>query len=82
MFVHDRDTDADGILDEPGFTATTRVSVSSDGTEGTTDRSTASDTNNASDIFARDCSGAATTCTVTLDQAETVTATVELAGTP
>ncbi|MEZ4590662.1 MAG: hypothetical protein R3D55_05890 [Chloroflexota bacterium] len=33
-FVHDRDTDADGIFDEPGATTTVRVSVATDGTEG------------------------------------------------
>ena len=32
-FVHDRDTDADGIFDEPGATTTVRVSVATDGTE-------------------------------------------------
>ena len=29
IFVHDRDTDVDGIYDEPGFISTTRVSVDS-----------------------------------------------------
>ena len=29
VFVHDRDTDADGIFDEPGATSTVRVSISS-----------------------------------------------------
>jgi len=29
VFVHDRDVDADGVMDEPGFISTTRVSVSS-----------------------------------------------------
>lgn len=33
-FVHDRDTDTDGIFDEAGFTSTIRVSVASDGTQG------------------------------------------------
>jgi len=33
-FVHDRDTDADGIFDEPEATTTVRVSVATDGTEG------------------------------------------------
>jgi Tol biopolymer transport system component len=34
VFVHDRDSDADGIYDESGALATTRVSVTSGGTEG------------------------------------------------
>jgi hypothetical protein len=34
VFVHDRDTDRDGIYDEPGAVRTERVSVSSDGAEG------------------------------------------------
>jgi hypothetical protein len=33
VFLRDRDTDADGILDEPGAVATTRVSVASGGTQ-------------------------------------------------
>lgn len=33
VFVHDRDTDEDGIFDESGHIATTRVSISSLGTE-------------------------------------------------
>ncbi len=33
IFVHDRDTDADGTFDESGFVATRRVSVASDGTQ-------------------------------------------------
>src|SRR5919107_2749968 len=33
IFVRDRDTDADNILDEPGAVSTKRVSVSSSGTE-------------------------------------------------
>lgn len=33
VFVRDRDTDGDGVLDEPGAVSTTRVSVRSDGTE-------------------------------------------------
>jgi len=37
VFVHDRDTDNDGILDEAGAIATLRVSVASDGTEGNAD---------------------------------------------
>jgi Tol biopolymer transport system component len=32
-FIHDRDTDEDGIFDEPGAISTFRVSVASDGTE-------------------------------------------------
>ncbi len=35
VFVRDRDTDADGIFDEPGAVATIRVSVSSSGAETT-----------------------------------------------
>jgi len=34
IFVHDRDTDADGVFDEVGATATTRVSEASGGAEG------------------------------------------------
>jgi Tol biopolymer transport system component len=34
IFVHDRDTDEDGIYDEAGSVSTVRVSVHSDGTEG------------------------------------------------
>jgi hypothetical protein len=33
VFVRDRDTDNDGIFDEPGAVATVRISVASDGTE-------------------------------------------------
>jgi hypothetical protein len=33
-FIHDRDSDNDGIFDEPGATTTVRVSVATDGTEG------------------------------------------------
>lgn len=33
VFVHDRDTDADGIFDEPGSISTTRVSVDSGGAQ-------------------------------------------------
>jgi hypothetical protein len=33
IFVHDRDTDNNGIFDEPGAISTKRVSVASDGTE-------------------------------------------------
>jgi len=33
VFVRDRDTDADGIFDEPGAVATKRVSVATDGTQ-------------------------------------------------
>jgi Tol biopolymer transport system component len=33
VFLHDRDTDEDGIFDEPGAIRTFRVSVASDGTE-------------------------------------------------
>ena len=36
IFVHDRDVDANGIYDEVGFIATTRVSVSSEGVSGLT----------------------------------------------
>ncbi|MFQ5812621.1 MAG: putative Ig domain-containing protein [Anaerolineae bacterium] len=43
LFVHDRDADQDGILDEPGGIATLRVSVASDGTEA----------NGGSDVAAR-----------------------------
>jgi len=35
VFVHDRDPDGDGIFDEAGAIRTTRVSVQSDGTQGT-----------------------------------------------
>lgn len=34
VFVHDRDTDGDGIFDEPGAVSTERVSVDSTGTQG------------------------------------------------
>jgi len=34
VFVHDRDTDGDGIYDEPGEVSTVRVSVDSAGAEG------------------------------------------------
>ena len=34
VFVRDRDTDVDGILDEPGATSIWRISVASDGTPG------------------------------------------------
>ncbi len=34
IFFHDRDVDGDGIYDEPGATATIRISVSSSGREG------------------------------------------------
>ena len=34
-FVHDRDTDTDGVFDEPGAISTIRVSVATDGTQGT-----------------------------------------------
>jgi Tol biopolymer transport system component len=34
VFVRDRDIDNDGIFDEPGAVATSRVSVASDGTQG------------------------------------------------
>lgn len=34
VFLHDRDTDADAVFDEPGATSTTRVSVSSAGVQG------------------------------------------------
>ena len=34
IFVHDRDTDEDGIFDEPGATATDMVSISSTGVQG------------------------------------------------
>ncbi len=33
VFIHDRDTDEDGIYDEPGFVANVRVSVSSAGVQ-------------------------------------------------
>ncbi len=35
VFIHDRDTDADGIFDEPGTIKTVRVSVTSAGAQGT-----------------------------------------------
>jgi Tol biopolymer transport system component len=35
VFVHDRDLDGDGVMDEPGFVATDRVSVSSSEAEAT-----------------------------------------------
>ena len=35
LFVHDRDTDADGLFDEAGQIATRRVTVRSDGSEAT-----------------------------------------------
>ncbi len=35
VFVRDRDTDADGIFDEPGATSIVRVSVTSTGAQGT-----------------------------------------------
>ena len=37
IFVHDRDTDGDGIYDEAGAISTTQVSVDSVGTEGNAD---------------------------------------------
>jgi Tol biopolymer transport system component len=37
VFLHDRDTDNDGLFDEPDLTATTRVSVASDGSEADRD---------------------------------------------
>jgi hypothetical protein len=37
VFVRDRDVDGDGLFDEPNAVSTTRVSLSSDGTEGGTD---------------------------------------------
>ena len=33
-FLHDRDTDADGIFDEPGSVSTTRMSVDTQGSDG------------------------------------------------
>jgi hypothetical protein len=33
VFVRDRDTDADGVFDEPGAVATVRVNLADDGTE-------------------------------------------------
>ncbi|MEM8531289.1 MAG: cadherin-like domain-containing protein [Chloroflexota bacterium] len=33
IFVRDRDTDADGVFDEPGAVSTTRISMGSDGTQ-------------------------------------------------
>ncbi|MCA9772251.1 MAG: hypothetical protein KC466_07560 [Myxococcales bacterium] len=35
VYVHDRDTDEDGIFDEPGAISLTRVSVAFDGAQGT-----------------------------------------------
>jgi YVTN family beta-propeller protein len=35
VFLHDRDVDADGLFDEPGQIATRRISVQSDGSDGT-----------------------------------------------
>jgi len=37
VFVHDRDTDGDGVFDEPGAMRTTRVSVGPGGVEGNLD---------------------------------------------
>ena len=37
VFVRDRDTDGDGIFDEPGAVSTTRVSVDSGGVQGNAD---------------------------------------------
>jgi hypothetical protein len=37
VFIHDRDADGNGVFDEPGAIATTRVSVDSAGTEGNGD---------------------------------------------
>ena len=37
IFVHDRDSDGDGIFDEPGSVSTTRVSVSSSGAKTISD---------------------------------------------
>ncbi len=37
IFVHDRDTNTNGVFDEPGFVSTTRVSVSSAGVAGDAD---------------------------------------------
>ena len=34
VFVHDRDTDGDGIFDESGAISTSRVSIADDGTQG------------------------------------------------
>jgi Tol biopolymer transport system component len=34
IFVHDRDTDDDGVFDEPGAVSTVKVSVSSSGIQG------------------------------------------------
>ncbi len=34
VFIHDRDVDEDGIFDEPGWTSTKRVSVDSNGVQG------------------------------------------------
>ena len=39
VYVRDRDTDRDGILDEPGAVATVRVSVATDGTQSPVDES-------------------------------------------
>ncbi len=41
VFLHDRDTDEDGIFDEPGQVSTIRVSVASDGTQGNGDSGSA-----------------------------------------
>jgi subtilisin family serine protease/Tol biopolymer transport system component len=39
VFVHDRDTDKDGVLDEPGAISTTRISAAADGRQiGGSDR--------------------------------------------
>jgi hypothetical protein len=68
IFVHDRDTDVDGIFDEPAFIKTVRVSVSSTGAQATTNNSFApsisstgsdligigGDTNGLRDIFVHD----------------------------
>lgn len=45
VFIHDRDTDSDGMFDEPGAIRTARVSQASDGTpaEGNSDRPQLSD---------------------------------------
>src|SRR5439155_17185297 len=39
VFVHDRDTDADGTFDEAGGILTERVSIRTNGAEGTADSS-------------------------------------------
>jgi Tol biopolymer transport system component len=39
IFVHDRDTDADGIFDEAGFISTVRVSVDTGGSQSITGNS-------------------------------------------